>query len=328
MSQLLPPKGGSLCMRLVDAVEAVYIHGRTYKGEKDRKGVTARWMANTAVAQAIYVLEKLAVPLQKVIAREIAALESAPPTTLAKAQAQQLFLARQSAQRLFLGQKGSQVRVITKGILNQDLKWLCKEFNIMTCQGTLWDIHSHQFRRTLARFIARSRLGNIKYLQHHFKHWSSNLTWYYMQGDVDKQFVNFMEEEYTSYIVNLYEIFLNPNMPLAGGRGEQLKNKLESTRDFLFSPNIKMLAKQLSEEMHIKAQPHSFCMAPKEEPFYGPECLYNLTQCIDCKNSVIYPEHLPIWQDMVKRQREILALPHLGEPQKKVQDKSSVSLKN
>lgn len=294
--------------------DAVYIHGRTFKGSPNKAGEPARWMANDDVETAIGVLEALSVPLQKKIDAEIAALEAIPDDQRSLAQTQQLNAARVHRDGLFLGTGKSSwpVRVLNESTSNHYLKRLCAHFNIADRDGNVWPLHSHQFRRTLARFIARSRLGNPVYLQHHFKHWSSSLTWYYMQGEVDRELINYADEEYMNYVRDLYDMMLKTDTPLAGGRGRYI----EEHRDFLAYSNLRALAQLMPEDMRLKAQPHSMCMTPKDEPFCGPECLYNPILCVSCDKAVITSEHLPIWYDLAARQREILALDNLGDPQR------------
>jgi len=299
----------------------IYIHGTTYKGKKDKKGSQVAWLANEAVVKAVEVLDKVSAPYREALHAEIEVLEAIPESRRTKEQINQLVVAKRSRNKLFLGYKDP-VCCISRAVINQDLKRLCREFSILDEHQQPWKCHSHQFRRTLARFAARSRLGDPKYLQHHFKHWSSHLTWYYMRGDVDKELIDYMDDEYRRYVEELYQTFLSKKVPLEGGRGRYMLEQRDQLAHYVTFDSLQSLASLIPKDMRIKAQPHSFCMTSKHEPFCGAECLYNQTKCIDCKNGVIHPMHLPIWQDIEKRQQAILSLSGLSEAQKQdAQDK-------
>lgn len=59
----------------------------------------------------------------------------------------------------------------------------------------LIDINHHQFRRTFARLVARSAFCDVDILQEHFKHKTKEMTEYYMKGDVDNEFIKFVEND-------------------------------------------------------------------------------------------------------------------------------------
>ena len=48
--------------------------------------------------------------------------------------------------------------------------------------GLPYPLHAHQFRRTYARFVARSELGDLLTLRDHFGHWSVDMAALYADG--------------------------------------------------------------------------------------------------------------------------------------------------
>ncbi|MDO2305844.1 tyrosine-type recombinase/integrase, partial [Escherichia coli] len=47
-----------------------------------------------------------------------------------------------------------------------------------------WEVAPHQFRMTFARYVARSQLGDVRYLRDHFKHWTLDMTAIYAEDQV------------------------------------------------------------------------------------------------------------------------------------------------
>lgn len=69
--------------------------------------------------------------------------------------------------------------------MNDELKRFCADNTILGDGLRPYPLHTHQFRRTYAYFVARSELGDLLTLRDHFGHWSLDMTTYYADGATD-----------------------------------------------------------------------------------------------------------------------------------------------
>lgn len=140
-----------------------YIKSTTFKYETDVMGtkntndMRSEWLANGEVAKAVSVLQRLYEFDRKLFNCDV----------------------------LFCSSVGSVVKQLSYSYVDSELKKLIKDD----------EFASHQFRRTFARLVARSAFGDVSILQEHFKHRTREVTEYYMNGDVDNEFLEMVDEE-------------------------------------------------------------------------------------------------------------------------------------
>ena len=74
---------------------------------------------------------------------------------------------------------------INSSFAAQTIRARLKRF--MLAHNIDWEV-APQFRRTFARYVARSQLGDVRYLRDHFKHWTLDMTAIYAEDQVrDKE---------------------------------------------------------------------------------------------------------------------------------------------
>jgi integrase len=146
----------------------VVAHAILPKTTKNSQGLPAKWIVPPVVERAVQVLERMTRPLRAALRTTIAALEArlqnshrVVPDRVALNR--QLHVARQNARKLLLCQdlRSGEIVVPGNGSLNRALKDFVAALDIRDHNGQLWNLHSHQFRRTFARFVARHVLGDL-----------------------------------------------------------------------------------------------------------------------------------------------------------------------
>ena len=139
-----------------------YIKSTTFKYETDIDGtkntndMRSEWLANGDVVKAVKVLQRLYKEDR----------------------------IRSGCQFLCCSVFGSNVKQISYTHTDRMIKELLNDI----------DFNIHQFRRTFARFVARSAFGEVDMLKEQFKHKTREITEYYMNGDVDSEFLEMIDE--------------------------------------------------------------------------------------------------------------------------------------
>lgn len=157
------------CIKEVDTTcgeedyKLYYLKSTTFKYEDSESGVSntddmrSEWLANETVVNAIKILKKL----------------------------YKYEYSMQNSDFLFCSVRGSSVCQISQNVMRDRIKVFLNDETMSP----------HRFRRTFARLVARSAFGEVNILQEQFKHKTKEITEYYMQGDVDLEFLNYIESE-------------------------------------------------------------------------------------------------------------------------------------
>lgn len=143
------------------SMDILWLHGTIYKtGMRPHK-----WLVPPVVQEAVQVLTRLTAPLRERVRREEALIQERIATAIASEKARllkRLHTVRQQKNKLFLnpGNRG-EISVLSGNHLNMNLRDFCSHAGILDNDGQPYPLHSHQFRRTYAHFIARSELGDL-----------------------------------------------------------------------------------------------------------------------------------------------------------------------
>jgi hypothetical protein len=174
----------------------------------------------------------------------------------------------------------------------------------------LWNLHSHQFRRTFARFVARHVLGDLYYLSHHFKHWSIDMTAYYASEAMDHELLGDISRTREALQQSIVARWFDDASPLAGGAAERLMSFRASV---LTAKNRAALISQIAEDAYIRGTGHSWCLSAPASAS-GSLCIFEKTLCIDCPNGVIDQDHVAVWREIERQQVLVLDSGDLGLP--------------
>jgi hypothetical protein len=166
--------------------------------------------------------------------------------------------------------------------------------------GCDWLLAPHQFRRTYAWTFVRHRLGNMLFLKDQFKHSSLAMTQLYTANpQQDASLFDDMLDEVRRFKVDLIGGWMNPDAPLSGGAGRQIKTLRAHAFD-----SRRELVEQTANVIHIRSNGHAWCLAQDEG--CGGAGLYERSRCADCSDGCIDDSQAEVWQGIHDHQRELL----------------------
>ena len=142
------------------STDVLWLHGTIYKtGIRPKK-----WLVPPAVEEAVKALTLLTEPLRQKLQLEERELETSIGISIGKERLRllkRLNTVRKQKDKLFLSKKDSSIFVLSGTAMRMHLKRFCADFGIRGEDGQPYPLHSHQFRRTYARFMARAELGDF-----------------------------------------------------------------------------------------------------------------------------------------------------------------------
>lgn len=297
------------------STDILWLYGTIYKTGQRPK----RWLVPSVVEEAVQVLTRLTAPLRVLLEREEVELEGRIGNAIAKEQARlvkRLDTVRQHKSKLFLArtaQKGNEVSVLSGSSMGVELKRFCAAMGIRGEGGQPYPLHAHQFRRTYARFIARSELGDLLTLRDHFGHWSLDMTTIYTDGgadeyEVDTELLEMVTEEKMNRQGEIMAGYLDSDAPMANG-AHWLAGWRASVRT---AANKEELIKEYAGTVTLNGTGHSWCVGNARGTGCGGLCVFEAQMCVECNYGIIGEEHRPVWQGIREQQREALALDDMG----------------
>lgn len=297
-----------------DGVNVLWLHGTLYKTGVRKK----RWLVPPIVQTAIAVLSEVTQPLREALDAELIQLEAEMQGMSgqdARACAARLAKVRSSRSKLFLGLGPGQkaIQVLSGPSMCDNLRNFCQHHKILSPDGTPFSLHSHQFRRTYAHYVARSELGDLLMLREHFGHWSLDMTLLYADGasdgyEADTELMEWISQEKHE-------------------RQRRILGKIASTDEFMVSTgdwlagwrqkvrtaaNKEQLVEQMSDSITLNGTGHSWCVGNAKGTGCGGLCVFEADMCVDCKFGVITAEHRPVWRGIRDQQLEVLQMDDLG----------------
>ncbi len=292
--------------------DLLWLHSTIYKtGVRPHK-----WLVPPVVKEAVDVLTRLTAPLRTKLRLEKAGVEARIGLSIGKEKAR---LAKRfetvckHSDKLFLSPSHGNVSVLSGNAMNNDLKRFCAEHGIRGVDGKPYTLHAHQFRRTYARFIARSELGDLLILRNHFGHWSIDMTACYADGgaddyEFDMDLLEMVSAEKLSRQSEVIGNYLDSDEPLANG-GHWLKKWRSSVRT---AANKEALIAEYAGTITLNGTGHSWCVGNAKGTGCGGLCVFEAQMCVDCNYGIIGQEHRPVWQGIHEQQLEALALDDMG----------------
>lgn len=308
----------------MDGEEFCWIHGLTYKLEEQPK--PAKWMVPPVVEKAVNVAAGLRRSLLPYIGkRRLYLYELAKDEGLKSKVVNDATLLGSS---LFLGWKalGTRPEFLQNVLTNTLLKKVAERFELVVLNDDLgevldrttitpeklWPLATHQFRRTFAVFVARNVLGDVRYLRHHFKHWSMDMTLHYAKDPLfDDTLLESVLSKRDELQVSIVSGWLAPSQKLSGGRADHIV-RFRGRPEVKTAKDPKALVRAVGEGVFIRGTGHSWCLATTKG--CGGEGLYDAIRCVGCGEGVIDQGHLLIWRRIRDQQVEVLSWPDLGDP--------------
>jgi integrase len=309
-----------------------WLRGFTYKFEAVPR--LTSWMVPPIVGKAISVLEKWSAPLHSTLAVQVCEmrlqLASQNDDASDIALIQRLAKAENAQSALWLGvaknaalpmpqrlSSSHTLRLITQFaehidliVTSDDLPEIQDRGHIKV--GDIWPLAPHQFRRTFAVFVARHRMGDLRYLRHHFKHWSIDMTLLYTRDhSLDDGLLTDIDLERENLQTLLIEDWLTSDKPLSGGAGQRMMVMRGCGQPKTFR-NPYEFARQIGDGLFIRGTGHSWCLA--NGTGCGGQGLYDRVRCVGCGDAIIDATHKAIWHGIRAQQLEVLAWPDIGFP--------------
>ena len=288
VSEILSIKIGAIERRPLGetGVEQAYIVARLFKTVDDPAGRLERWVAPLPVARAVELLEQLSEPLRKASGRD------------------ELFLVKNT-------QHGAIVPV-TQMHIGFRINAFADYIGVPLHEGRRWQLSTHQFRKTFARFIARRDRSQLLGLAEHFKHASVAMTAKgYVGSDFDlHQLVDHESRSETAAALDrllisdrlagrMGERIALGNARFRGRAGEQVR------RDY-----IGFVLEET--DLRIHACDYGWCVFQPETARCGGEAApdeagRSPAVCLSCSNLVVEEQHAPYWRD--RRSRNLALMP-------------------
>ncbi|WP_322007159.1 hypothetical protein [Paraburkholderia tropica] len=278
-------------------VDVTWIDGRIYK-DKPSGGVPHRWLAADEVVLAVSAMEKLWKALEKGLTLPFengGIPEKTAPAIVASRGS--LF----PKLRLADGNRYITPRAALEAIKNYFRSPICEDFYSEEIA-----INHKRFRPTIARAIARLRMGDVRYFMSHYGHSRWSITANYFATFADDELQGDINRAELSEGQAMIDKVLSSASPLQGRRGGELESHRREYATMTFQ-NRKEVVRTLQRGHNIRIGPQSLCMAKKGAKICPQNCLYEQEICINCDNGVIADFHMPFWEDMWLRNQELIA---------------------
>lgn len=296
--------------------DVTWLHGTTYKMGMRPKA----WQVPPVVEEAVAVMMLLTQPLRDAIRREISELHRSIPLAIGREKSRlvrRLALAEHNQNKLFLAQwtnGNNAISVLSGASVYNELRRFCVDHRILGDDGQPYPLHSHQFRRTYARFIARSELGDLLTLRDHLGHWSLDETTFYADGatenfQADVELLKMIAIEKQQRTTEVVHGYLVSDAPLANGE-HWLGQWRESVRT---ASDKEALIAEYAGSITLNGTGHSWCVGNARGTGCGGLCVFEAPMCVDCQYGIIGSEHRAVWEAIRDQQLQVLALDDIGE---------------
>ncbi|SNC62548.1 Phage integrase family protein [Marinobacter sp. es.048] len=266
------------------------------RSDKTHAGKTS-WLCPKIAIDAVKALERLSAPLQRDLESALEAAKGAEDLkeiTHLRSISGAVGLTKVSAQ------KNRLYRLSSKS-LYAVLK------NFAKTLGLDWNLTSHQFRRTFANYAVHHKLGDLRYLRDHFKHWSLDMTILYAMNE--NQDLELYDEIYAAFDGKRQAIvghWLEPDTPLSGGMAGHIRQMRGRTQEARTYKDRREMVEAISELVFLRSTGIAWCTNDT-----GVDCAGG--QCEDCEHGCIDDTHKPFWEGLYLQQIELLQIDDLTD---------------
>ncbi len=205
-----------------------------------------------------------------------------------------------------------------------DFGTLLRRFEIRRHDGSPWNLHSHQMRRTFIRMVVRYGNISLHALQLHCKHINYHMTDYYVGADLGL-WLEFQEENENMKRRILADLLGSEELAGVGGRRmvSDLNEAIEKGRlpaEFRGQAGdairLRWADTMLRGGKRINFHTTNICdisnsSDSKCNPAPTGEPIAHRCQPALCANSKIGPMHIPVWKVIYRTAKEALADPSI-----------------
>lgn len=266
------------------------------RSDKTHAGETS-WLCPEIAIQAVKVLERLSEPLQH-------ELESALGQAKKTGNLNEISRLQSITGSVGLvkdAKKGNQLTRLSRHSLGVALRNFAKNL------GLNWKLASHQFRRTFANYVVHNKLGDLRYLRDHFKHWSLDMTILYAMNEA--QDMELYDEIYAAFDNKRQAIvghWLEPNTPLSGGMAGHIRQMRSRTDNVRTYKDRKTMVEAISDLVYLRSTGIAWCTNDT-----GVDCAGG--QCESCEHGCIDDSQKPFWEGLYRQQIELRQIDDLTD---------------
>ncbi|CAN0571311.1 unnamed protein product, partial [Laminaria digitata] len=241
------------------------------RSDKTHAGKTS-WLCPEIAIEAVKVLERLSAPLQRDLEAE---LEAAKETE----DLQEITRLRSISGAVGLVKAPKhENRLYRLSILSLDtaLKKFSKSL------GLDWKLAAHQFRRTFANYVVHHKLGDLRYLRDHFKHWSLDMTILYAMNE--GQDLELYDEVYAAFDQKRQAVvghWLEPDTPLSGGMAGHIRQMRSRTEEVRTYKDRRTMVEAISDLVFLRSTGIAWCTNDTGVDCAGGQCEDGEHGCID-----------------------------------------------
>ncbi|MFS1702589.1 hypothetical protein FJ444_14335 [Aestuariibacter sp. GS-14] len=274
------------------------------RSEKTDAGNT-HWLCPEITIEALRVLSDLMLPMQQLLEQQLDAAQQV-------GDAQEVARLTRRSNSVVLGKaprQNNKIDVLSSTSINDRLQKLADSL------GLDIKLASHRFRRTFASYVVHHKLGDLRYLRDHFKHWSLEMTVLYAMNE--QQDLELYDEIYAAFDDERQGIighWLEPDTPLSGGLANQIRNlrdKATPTRTYQSRANM---IRHISEQIYLRSTGLAWCTNDDGSCAGG--------RCEECEHGVIDDKKQAFWEGVYAQQIELKQIEGLGESGQRTVDKA------
>ncbi len=276
------------------------------RSEKTDAGNT-HWLCPEITIEAFRVLSDLMLPMQQLLEQQLDAAQQA-------GDAQEVARLTRCSGSVVLGKtkhQNNKVDVLSGTSINVVLQKLADSL------GLDIKLASHRFRRTFASYVVHHKLGDLRYLRDHFKHWSLEMTVLYAMNEM--QDLELYDEIYAAFDDERQGIighWLEPDTPLTGGLANQIRNLRDKATPTRTHKTRADMIKHISEQVYLRSTGLAWCTNDDGSCVGG--------YCEECEHGVIDDKKQAFWRGVYAQQIELRLIDDLGDAGRRTVDKAIV----
>ncbi|MCB1865042.1 MAG: tyrosine-type recombinase/integrase [Chromatiales bacterium] len=272
------------------------------RSRSDKTGIgETEWMIPEIVTTALDVAQRVAQPLQERLSSKLEELED--PCCL------DALNIRADVDRLFLANNTGAGNTVA-AVHEYTMQYAIRRFAAR--RGINWDFAPHQFRRTFAVYVARSKLGDLRYLRDHMQHWSMDMTWIYARNSKqDPELFAEIDLAIADHSIEVIAHWLDEETLLSGGAAGNIRAFRSKDDKLRVYHTRREMAKTISESVYLRATGAAWCTA--DDGGCGGRGAVERTLCGGCSNAVIDDKKIPYWRGVYQQQLELRQINDIGD---------------
>lgn len=292
VSEILALEAGCITKRpsLSGEETHTFITGRIFKTAPTDEGVAHEWIAPPIAERAVQVLERLSEPLRK---------RSGRPN---------IWL-HQTSKGVYGGTH--KIEVQKSNSINDRLNDSLAPFiGLPLHDGKQWHLTSHQGRKTFAYLVAKQDRTGLHALKEHLGHRSIVMTDHSYSGR-DHEMRKLIGEAAMDEMIHAFADALTAT-ELAGKAGKEIVARSPFRGQLVTEGLLNYLRQRLRDTgQYFEVCDYGYCyynerQAACDGDRHGPNhAIRTQSVCIECRNFVVTPKHLHVWEDR-KRSYEVV----------------------